>query len=99
MKKTTIAGAMLATAVALAFTASLVSAEHTPSAATQAAQIKCLGANACKGQSACKTATSSNDCKGKNSCAGKGYIITADAKSCEAKGGHVGKKAPMPGMM
>ncbi|MGB8683803.1 MAG: hypothetical protein WCD12_13035 [Candidatus Binatus sp.] len=98
MKKTRVAGAMLATAVALAFTAGVVRAEDTSNGATQAAQIKCLGANACKGQSACKTATSSNDCRGKNSCKGKGYIITADAKSCEGKGGHIGKKAPMPGM-
>jgi len=98
MKRTTIAGAMLATAVALAFTGSVVSAEDAPGASTQAAQLKCLGGNACKGQSACKTATSTNDCKGKNSCKGKGYVITADAKSCEALGGHVGKKAPMPGM-
>ena len=95
MKKATIAGAMLATAVALAFAGSAVNAADS---STQAGQIKCLGANACKGQSACKTATSGNDCKGKNSCKGKGYVITADAKSCEAKGGHVGKKAPMPGM-
>ncbi len=95
MKKTRIAGAMLATAVALAFTGSVVNAADAPGAP---AQIKCLGGNACKGQSACKTATSSNYCKGKNSCNGKGYVITADAKSCEAVGGHVGKKAPMPGM-
>ncbi len=86
---------MLATAVALAFTGSVVNAADVPGASSQ---IKCLGGNACKGQSACKTATSSNDCKGKNSCKGKGYVITADAKSCEALGGHVGKKAPMPGM-
>jgi uncharacterized membrane protein len=93
MKTSTVAGAMIATAVALAFTASgLNAAEASPSA--QAQQIKCLGANSCKGQSACKTAT--NDCQGKNSCAGKGYITTADVKSCQAKGGHVGKKAPMP---
>jgi hypothetical protein len=91
MKKTTIAGAMLATAVALAFTGGAVNAADT---STQPAQMKCLGANACKGQSACKTAT--NDCQGKNSCKGKGYVVTTDAKSCEAKGGHVGKKAPMP---
>jgi uncharacterized membrane protein len=91
MKKTTIAGAMLATAVALAFTGSAVNAADT---STQPAQLKCLGANACKGQSACKTA--SNDCQGKNSCKGKGYVVTTDAKTCEAKGGHVGKKAPMP---
>jgi hypothetical protein len=93
MKKTRIAGAMLATAVALTFTASVLHAGDSPSPATEAAQIKCLGANACKGQSACKTAT--NDCQGKNSCSGKGYIITADAKTCTDKGGHVGKKAPM----
>jgi uncharacterized membrane protein len=91
MKKTTIAGAMLATAVALAFTGIAVNAADT---STQPAQLKCLGANACKGQSACKTAT--NDCQGKNSCKGKGYVVTIDAKTCEAKGGHVGKKAPMP---
>ena len=91
MKKTTIAGAMLATAVALAFTGIAVNAADT---STQPAQQKCLGANACKGQSACKTAT--NDCQGKNSCKGKGYVVTTDAKTCEARGGHVGKKAPMP---
>lgn len=94
MKTSTVAGAMIATAVALAFAGSGLNAADAPSASTQAQQIKCLGANSCKGQSACKTATS--DCQGKNSCAGKGYIVTADAKSCEAKGGHVGKKAPMP---
>ena len=94
MTRTKLAGAVLATAVALAFTGSALNAADSQSASTQAAQIKCLGANACKGQSACKTAT--NDCQGKNSCKGKGYVITTDAKSCEAKGGHVGKKAPMP---
>ena len=93
MKRTKVAGAMLATAVALAFTGSVVNAGDAPSPSTQAAQVKCLGANACKGQSACKTAT--NDCQGKNSCKGKGYVITTDAKSCESQGGHVGKKAPM----
>ena len=90
MKKTTIAGAMLATAVALAFTGIAVNAADT---STQPAQLKCLGANACKGQSACKT--KANDCQGKNSCKGKGYVITSDAKSCTDQGGHVGKKAPM----
>jgi len=92
-KTTSVVGAILATAVALAFSGSALNAADNPGASTQAAQVKCLGANACKGQSACKTAT--NDCKGKNACAGKGYIITTDAKSCEAKGGHVGKKPPM----
>ena len=92
--KTKLAGAVLATAVALAFTTSALNAADMSSPSTQAPQLKCLGANACKGQSACKTAT--NDCQGKNSCKGKGYVVTTDAKSCEAKGGHLGKKAPMP---
>ena len=48
MNKTSIAGVMLATAVALAFTGSVVSAEDAPGAST-AAQIKCVGGNACKG--------------------------------------------------
>ena len=86
-------GAMLATAVALAFIGS-ASAADAPGSSAQAPKIKCLGANSCKGQSACSTAT--NDCQGKNACKGKGFIVTDDAKSCEAKGGHVGKKPPMP---
>ena len=36
---------------------SVVSAGDSPSPTTQAAQLECLGANACEGQSACKTAT------------------------------------------
>jgi hypothetical protein len=90
-KRTT--GAMLATAVALAFISGAASAADAPGSSAQAPKLKCLGANSCKGQSACKTAT--NDCQGKNACKGKGYIITEDAKSCEAKGGHLGKKPPM----
>ncbi len=93
MKKTRIAGAMLATAVALAFTGTAAYAADASSPSASAPQIKCLGVNACKGQSACKTAA--NDCKGKNSCKGKGYLITVDAKSCVAEGGRVGKKPPM----
>jgi hypothetical protein len=87
------AGAVLATAVALAFSSSGVKAQDASPSAAQAPQVKCLGANACKGQSACKTAT--NDCQGKNSCKGKGYVKTTDAKACDSLGGHVGKKAPM----
>lgn len=94
MTRTKLAGAVLAAAVALVFTGSALNAADSASPSTQAQQLKCLGGNACKGQSACKSAT--NDCQGKNSCKGKGYIITTDAKSCEAKGGHLGKKAPMP---
>jgi hypothetical protein len=93
MKRSRVAGTLLATAVALAFTTTTVSAADAPSPLAPTSQIKCLGANACKGQSACKTIN--NSCKGQNSCKGKGYIITADAKSCKEAGGHVGKKPPM----
>ena len=93
MKTRKVTGALLATAVALALSSIAANAADAPSPSSQAPQVKCLGANACKGQSACKTAT--NDCQGKNSCKGKGYVVTSDEKSCEAKGGHVGKKAPM----
>ena len=93
MKTRKVTGTLLATAVALAFTAIAANAGDAPGPSTQAPQVKCLGANACKGQSACKTAN--NDCKGQNSCKGKGYVVTTDEKSCEAQGGHAGKKAPM----
>jgi len=93
MKTRKVAGTLLATAVAVAFSTIAARAADAPSPSAQAPQVKCLGANACKGQSACKTAT--NDCQGKNSCKGKGYVVTSDEKSCEAKGGHVGKNAPM----
>lgn len=94
MKTRKVTSTLLATAVAVAFGAITANAADAPSPSTQAPQVKCLGANACKGQSACKTA--SNDCKGQNSCKGKGYVATTNEKSCEAMGGHVGKKAPMP---
>ncbi len=92
MKKAGMAGAMLATAVALAFMGNTVKAADTSSPSAQQAPVKCLGGNSCKGQSDCKSA--SNDCKGKNGCAGKGYVTTATVQECEAKGGHV-SKSPM----
>ena len=74
---------MLATAVALAFGASALNAGDTPSPSAQAAQIKCLGANACKGQSACKT--KANDCQGKNSCKGKATSSQAMPNPAQTK--------------
>jgi hypothetical protein len=92
-RTTKVAGAILATAVAMAFSGRALMAADASGASAQQPQIKCLGANSCKGQSACKNAN--NSCKGQNSCKGKGFIVTIDAKSCEAKGGHLGKKPPM----
>lgn len=52
-----------------------------------AAQVKCMGVNACKGQGAC--ATAKNDCKGKNGCKGQGMMHMSSAKDCTDKGGTV----------
>jgi uncharacterized membrane protein len=93
MKTTKVAGAMLATAVALAFMSSPARAADPSSPSATKAQIKCLGANSCKGQSECKSA--SNDCKGQNACKGKGYVVTETVKECTARGGRVGKNPPM----
>ena len=51
--------------------------------------VKCMGINACKGQSKCKSA--SNACSGQNACKGKGWLLTATAEECTAKGGTVMK--------
>ena len=93
MKTAKVAGAMLATAVALAFMSTPVLAADTSSPSATKAQIKCLGANSCKGQSECKSA--SNDCKGQNACKGKGYVTTDTAAQCTALGGRLGKNPPM----
>ncbi len=83
MTKAKLTGAMLATAVALAFMGSVVQAAD--SSAAPSSQVKCVGGNSCKGQSACKSA--SNDCKGQNGCKGKGYVMTPSAQECVAAGG------------
>ena len=84
MTRARLTGAMLATAVALAFGCNAAyAADNSGSAA--ASQVKCVGGNACKGQSACQSADSS--CKGKNSCKGKGYVMAPTAKECLAAGG------------
>src|SRR5258708_7769229 len=83
MTKAKLTGAVMATAVALAFMGSAVHAADSSTAA--GAQVKCVGGNSCKGQSACKGASS--DCKGQNACKGKGYVMTPTAKECMAAGG------------
>lgn len=78
---TKISGTVLAAAAAAMFLAAPVVTAGT----AQAAEVKCVGANACKGQSVCKSAT--NECKGKNACKGKGFIMTDTAKHCLEAGG------------
>ena len=87
MRKTSkIAGAALATAVALAFVGATAHAADE-GASSKPAQVKCVGGNSCKGQSACKSA--SNNCKGQNGCKGKGYVMTSSADECTKAGGKV----------
>jgi uncharacterized membrane protein len=83
MKTFAISGAVLATAalgLAIAGTTLAVPA-------SAASTIKCSGINSCKGHSECATANSS--CKGQNSCKGQGWLPTASADECTAKGGKV----------
>ena len=85
MTKAKLTGAMLATAVALIFAGNAAYAADSSDSTAAAAQIKCVGGNACKGQSLCQSAASG--CKGQNACKGKGYVMTPTAKECVAAGG------------
>jgi hypothetical protein len=102
MKKTAATGAILATAVAVMFTANAGYAQMgSSSSQSQAAKVRCLGANDCKGLSACKTAAGevgsypASAGPKENSCKGQGMIYTTTAKACTAKGGKVGKPMSM----
>ena len=81
MKLTSKSGATLAAAAATLFLAGSVAAVSTPA---NAAQGKCMAANACKGQSACKSA--SNSCKGLNACKSNGFTMASEGQ-CKAAGG------------
>ena len=82
MKLDSRSGATLAAAAATLFLAG--AAVSTVSTPADAAQGKCMAANACTGQSACKTAGSA--CKGMNACKGNGFAMMSEAQ-CKAKGG------------
>jgi hypothetical protein len=84
--KASVKGALLASAVALAFVARTAMAQDA-GASGSAAKVQCVGANDCKGQGACKGG--GHDCKGQNSCKGKGWVETSSAKECTDKGGKV----------
>src|SRR5258707_1164196 len=81
MKLNSKSGATLAAAAATLF---LAGAVVTTSSPANAAQGKCMAANACKGQSACKGGT--NSCKGLNACKGTGFSMMSQ-QQCAAKGG------------
>jgi hypothetical protein len=82
MKMESKSGATLAIAAATLFLAG--AAVSTGSTAANAADGKCIAANACKGQSACKSL--SNSCKGQNACKGQGFSMMSD-KKCASVGG------------
>lgn len=77
-------GIALATAAAGLFATATIPAY----AGKEAAQVHCVGVNACKGKSEC--ATASNACKGTNACKGQGMTVTSE-QECKAKGGKVQK--------
>ena len=81
MKLNSKSGATLAAAAATLFLAGAVATVSSPA---NAANGKCMAANACKGQSACKGA--SNSCKGQNACKGQGFSAMTKEKCDAAKG-------------
>ena len=82
MKMDSKSGSTLAIAAATLFLAG--TAVSSLSTVANAAEGKCIAANACKGQSACKSTT--NSCKGQNACKGQGFSMSSKA-GCDAKGG------------
>ena len=78
-------GAILATAVAVAFITNPTRAEDSNSS-TQPTLIACLGVNSCQGQSACKSFD--HDCQAMNTCKGKGFVLITE-NECKQKGGKI----------
>jgi hypothetical protein len=78
-------GALVAAAVAGLFGCAGSQSGKTTAAGTTATAVQCSGINSCKGQGSCKG--NDNACKAKNECKGKGWVETASAADCTAKGG------------
>ena len=83
--KSTLKGALIATAVAGLFAANATIAADTGK--SEAKEVKCAGINSCKGKGECGGA--GHDCGGKNGCKGQGWQKAASAKECTDKGGKV----------
>jgi hypothetical protein len=80
-------GAMIATAVAVAFIANPARAEDSgQSKPQQKTLVACLGGNSCKGQSVCKSFN--HGCQGMNTCKGKGFVLITE-QACKQKGGKI----------
>jgi hypothetical protein len=80
-------GALVAVAVAGLFgcAGGQSSAGKSTVASTTATPVQCSGINSCKGQGSCRG--NENACKAKNDCKAKGWVETASAGDCAAKGG------------
>lgn len=88
MKKTNAKDFLMASAVALLFTAGAVHADEMMGKADkEGGAVKCAGTNACKGKGACKS--TKNACAGKNACKGEGWSKSESAKACTDAGGKV----------
>lgn len=84
MKKNTLKGALVASAVAGMFVVvgcSAPSNTNNTNTNTSTKTFKCEGGNSCKGQGECKTAT--HDCAGKGDCHGTGWVMTKDQAECD----------------
>ena len=89
MMKVNTRGAIIATAVAVAFIANPARAEDSSSSQSKQQQktlVACLGGNSCKGQSLCKSFN--HGCQGMNTCKGKGFVLITE-QACKQKGGKI----------
>lgn len=77
MQAKKLAGASIAAAAAMMFSAAFVA----PSFAAEDAKVHCDGVNSCKGTSACKS--HGHECAGMNSCKGQGFLELTE-KECKA---------------
>jgi hypothetical protein len=83
--KSSIKGAVIATAVASLFAAKVaVAGQHDGGQAAK--KVHCEGVNECKGKGECGGV--GHDCAGNNQCKGKGWISLTE-EECKAKGGTV----------
>lgn len=85
--KSSLKGALLASAVATLFSAGIATAAEKTAKSAADTGVKCAGVNACSGKGGC--ASAKNACAGKNGCKGQGWVKVKDAKACTAQGGKV----------
>lgn len=85
--KSSLKGAVLASAVATLFSAGIATAGDKMVKTSGTAAVKCAGVNACAGKGGCKSVK--NACAGKNACKGQSWVQEKSAKACTDQGGTV----------